>query len=563
MGLFEERYNIQKNIQKDTFLQRQYNELISLANELKQKPIESLTYSDFSVYYKTGSRREYEEAYFAHRMRLNVFALVCMLSDDMRMIPYLQDAIWSVLDEFTWALPAHIPLESNTEHCKTRLDLFSAGTAFTLAEILYILGEKFEPTVTERIRYEIRNRIFNPYLNGQPYEWETAKNNWAAVCAGSIGSAFLYLGNEDEIQCILPRVKKTLDCYLQGFGEDGACVEGISYWRYGFGYFTYFAQLLYQYTDGKDNLFDSPKVKSIALFQQNVKLQGNKTVSFSDVPNDNFRHRSGLSHFLKEKYNEVVIPDDDSALTFHSDSTYRFEHLIRDFAWRDTDNITSDTNIGLCYFADAQWYIKKTDKYDFAAKAGNNGESHNHNDIASFMLNISGESVIVDPGRGEYTADYFSVNRYKQFAPSAEAHSVPVFDGQKQKDGENHRGYIKRAEENTLVIGFDGAYDYPNLKEATRKFIFEDKRIILTDYIKFTDSPKCVTEHFVLAQKPKICEGYLLLNESCRLNVNQSMSCNIYEYTFSDGKRNKTVYLADLEILPYEKEIEITLEFII
>lgn len=81
----------------------------------------------------------------------------------------------------------------------------------------------------------------------------------------------LYLGTDEEIKTVLPRIKETLEYYLKGFGDDGACVEGINYWAYGFGYFTYFAQLLYQYSDGKDNLFDN--VENIALFPQNYGLK--------------------------------------------------------------------------------------------------------------------------------------------------------------------------------------------------------------------------------------------------------------------------------------------------
>ena len=91
-----------------------------------------------------------------------------------------------------------------------------------------------------------------------------------------------------------------MEYYLKGFGDDGACVEGINYWAYGFGYFTYFAQLLYQYSDGKDNLFDNKKVENIAVFPQKLWFKNNNTVTFSDC-GDKFTQRSGLIHFFKTK----------------------------------------------------------------------------------------------------------------------------------------------------------------------------------------------------------------------------------------------------------------------
>jgi hypothetical protein len=43
-----------------------------------------------------------------------------------------------------------------------------------------------------------------------------------------------------------------------------------------------------------------------------------------------------------------------------------------------------------------------------AIKGGNNGESHNHNDVGSFIIYTDGEPLFIDPGVGEYTAKTFS-----------------------------------------------------------------------------------------------------------------------------------------------------------
>lgn len=59
-----------------------------------------------------------------------------------------------------------------------------------------------------------------------------------------------------------------MDYYLQGFGPDGACLEGLGYWNYGFGYFVYYADLLRKRTRGEMDWFRAEKVGRIALFQQ-------------------------------------------------------------------------------------------------------------------------------------------------------------------------------------------------------------------------------------------------------------------------------------------------------
>lgn len=547
--LFTGKENIKENIKSDGFLQKQLAGIKKDAENLLKEDICVLRYSDFKIFYETGSRKEYEYEYFYHRRRLNDFALLSAVYTDNNMyLQHLQDTVWVILDEFTWALPAHIPIESSAEEIKTHIDLFAAETAFTLAEICVLFKDRFDKSVTERIQYEIRKRVIEPYLSGRKNSWDTLENNWSAVCAGSVGSAFLYLAEDSEIKAVLPRLKNTLACYLEGFGDDGVCVEGLNYWIYGFGYFTYFAQLLYEYTNGEENLFENQKVRNIAMFPQKICFKNNKTASFSDCGN-NFIHRYGLMNFLARRYDGVIVPDKSSALDFDGDNCYRFAHLIRDFVWCDQKEKSKETESGTFeYFKDAQWYVKICPAYEFAAKAGKNNESHNHNDIGAFLLNVNGKSVIIDPGRGEYTADYFSDRRYEYFAPSAAAHSVPIINGKLQKEGETHFGKIIEADNNKLVIELGNAYDEESLQNLIRIFEFSDDRIIITDNVKFNKDPNTITEHFVFEEKPLVCEDGLVtggIHMSYDTNI---FSCTMSEKTFaSNYDTYKTVYMADLE----------------
>ena len=69
----------------------------------------------------------------------------------------------------------------------------------------------------------------------------------------------------------------------------------------------------YQYSDGKDNLFDNKKVENIAVFPQKLWFKNNNTVTFSDC-GDKFTQRSGLIHFLKQKYSQIAVHDDNLSL---------------------------------------------------------------------------------------------------------------------------------------------------------------------------------------------------------------------------------------------------------
>ena len=562
--LFSERKNIERNIKNDAFLKKQLELIKETAEQLESQPIRSLTFGDFMTFYVTGSRKEYEYEYFLHRKRLNAFAvLAAVYEDNGKYIEALQNAIWAVTDEFTWALPAHIPSGTDIDDCKKMIDLFAAETAFTLAEISDILGDRLDPVIIKRINYEVRKRVIEPYLSGKENTWDALENNWAAVCAGSVGGAFLYLADEDEIKSVMPRLLETMSCYLNGFGEDGACVEGINYWIYGFGYFVYFAWLLFQYS--LTDLFDNGKIEKIALFQQRVMLKNNKTVSFSDC-SDKFLHRSGLSHFLAERFEGVIVPDDENAVGFNDDACYRFAHLIRDFAWRNPCVTAGEVQNGYVYFKDAAWYVKKTDTYDFAAKAGTNGESHNHNDIGGFLINAYGESIITDPGRGEYTAEYFGEGRYDYFAPSAHAHSVPIIGGKVQRGGGEYFGRITHASDEELVIDFNHAYDDKNISELTRRFEFGGDTIKMTDTICFAEKPESITEHFVAAIEPVQCNGGLIIGGVHMMYDTESVKFTSEKISFTDGhNQSKTVYTIDLELCGEKtsfeavfKDIEVT-----
>ena len=285
--LFTEKKHIKENIKNDLFLQKQLEAIKADADVLMKEEISSLSYNAFKTFYITGSRKEYEYEYFHHRRRLNHFAVLsAVYEDNSEYIRFLQDALWAVLDEFTWALPAHIPQETEIAECETWIDLFAAETAFTLSEIASMFGNRLDNMITKRIVHEVRRRVIIPYLSGRKNSWDYLENNWSAVCAGSVGAAFLYLADDSEIKKVMPRLKNTLECYLKGFGNDGACVEGINYWIYGFGYFIYFARLLYEYTCGEENLLNNDKVKNIALFPQKIYFKNNNTVSFSDCDNN-------------------------------------------------------------------------------------------------------------------------------------------------------------------------------------------------------------------------------------------------------------------------------------
>lgn len=67
-----------------------------------------------------------------------------------------------------------------------------------------------------------------------------------------------------------------------------------------------------------------------------------------------------------------------------------------------------------------------------SAKGGNNGESHNHNDVGSFVLYCDGKPVVIDIGTGVYEKKTFSPQRYEIPQMQSLYHNLPIIGGEGQ-----------------------------------------------------------------------------------------------------------------------------------
>ena len=105
----------------------------------REGPVSAVRFSEYIIYQETGSLKKYEAAYFARRKRLNTYALMALVyPEEGEHLLQLQDTVWAICDEYTWALPAHIAWRTGRDPgC---IDLFSAETGFALSMIRHLLG---------------------------------------------------------------------------------------------------------------------------------------------------------------------------------------------------------------------------------------------------------------------------------------------------------------------------------------------------------------------------------------------------------------------------------------
>ena len=545
-----------EKVRNDNSYRPLIDRLYELYNDHCEGDIPSEKYSLYKLYFETGDRNTYEKTYFSKRIRMNTLAILCLIYPERNeYIEKLQDTIWAICDEYSWFLPAHAQNYPETEY--DTVDLFSSETAFALSEIKYLLGDRLDNLINKRIDDEIRRKVLNPFKI-KIQRWERWENNWAAVCAASVGASFMYQAPE-EFSEVRERISSSINCFLNGYKDDGACLEGLAYWEYGFGFYIWYADLLEEFTCGEENLFDSEKVKNIADFAQKIYLAKNVTTSFSDsIGHGNLM--VGMCHFLKERYGDKMILPPSGLKT--DDHCGRWCHHIRSFVFYNSEYKDAPFNNNAEYLLpDAAWYIKRTPSYSFAIKGGNNAEPHNHNDIGSFIFAVGERQLIADLGCGEYTSDYFRPEtRYSILCNCSFGHSVPIINGKAQCEGEEYKGELC-LQNGSVLVDMKNAYDDEGLKKLQRKISFSENAITLSDSFEFIGEGEYVCR-LVLYEEPIINDGKVFF-DGLSIEYDNSKWSAFYKrdvHTLHISNEKINVYLMDFKPIKKQNNIELKIQ---
>lgn len=465
-------------------------------------------FQTYQLFFDTGNRQIYENGYFERRKQLTILGL--LLFDDPTHTEYknkLENLLFSICNEFTWCLPAHVDRnrEERTKDKAHTLDLFACETAYTLAELESLLGKHLSSSLLKVMRASIFDRVLQPFLD-QKWNFEKLDNNWSAVCSGSIGAAALYLMSpSEERSIILNRVNQSMDIFLSGFGRDGACVEGLSYWQYGFRYFTYYIDLLKQKEPTMvHSYFSKEKICSIAQFQQKMTISKRKVFNFSDSPEEIVPAFDLASYYHRLFPKEILLPDTTWEVSELIDHCGRWAPAFRTLLWdrkeREGQSLKKEQQYWL---EDAQVYIYKDDRMQFAAKGGHNGESHNHNDLGHFILYSHKEPLVIDLGAAEYTKDYFNGKRYDFIQTRSKGHSVPIINDQEQLTGKMAHVIVNSVNKNTKEIIYDLTHAYTVQELVSYKRTFscdpENVSIHIKDQFVFENNKNSLEQRLILS----------------------------------------------------------------
>jgi hypothetical protein len=161
-------------------------------------------------------------------------------------------------------------------------------------------------------------------------------------------------------------------------------------------------------------------------------------------------------------------------------------------------------DVGDAWLPDVQLMVSRlADGLFVAAHAGNNGKSHNHNDVGDFIVYADGQPVIIDVGSGTYTARTFSKDRYRLWFNTSAFHNLPAINGRQEQEGSafGARQVAYRVDGRGTRLTMDLAKAYPASAGvgAWKRSITAEKagRITITDSCRADSVFGSLTQSFM------------------------------------------------------------------
>jgi hypothetical protein len=253
----------------------------------------------FLDFTRTGNRARYEHELSARRTRLASLVLAECVEAKGRFADAIVDGVWSTCEETFWGYPAHLSLQRSggglPDASEPVIDLFAAEAAALLAWTDYLIApalDQVHKEIRQRIVHEINRRILTPYLERDDFWWmgldaksaERPLNNWNPwINSNCLACALLIESNAPRRARIAYKVVRSLDRFLESYGEDGGCDEGPGYWGRAGGSLFDNLELLHSATAGAFDVYDVPKIQNIGRYIYRVNIADDWYVNFADA----------------------------------------------------------------------------------------------------------------------------------------------------------------------------------------------------------------------------------------------------------------------------------------
>ncbi len=463
------------------------------------------------------------------------------------------DILWAICEETTWIPPDHInhmhnhmytgvlklALPDVTEY--NFIDLYSGICGGTLGWTYYFLKDRLDeesPLLAKRIEVELWKKIIIPFMTHDDLTWFGYHghkiNNWNPWILSSIIPACLCVIKDEDYRIeFMARALEKFDIYANNCALDGASDEGPGYWNVGGGACLDMFELIKDATGGNINLLDTDFARNVGEYIAHANMKDDLYANFADcgmklsvgyfayryakITNSDYLKSFVLSR--KEAWNVPAI---------NIVSMYR--HLKCMFEFSEMKDIEkTEFKHKDVWLPDSQhFYAKSNDeRVSVAAKGGYNNESHNHNDLGSFIYMLDNEAAICDLGGLRYTAKAFSPGRYDFWIVNSTAHNCAKIGSFDEHDGDNYKseevGHSLTDTHASVTLELKDAYEEAAGIVSYKRTLDLDKNtnaLSITDDILLKNADTA-NVHFMTRHEVEITENgvNILLRDGKKVNI--------------------------------------------
>ena len=515
--------------------------LLAYADDWHQKPWPMLTAGMFASFIRTGSRRDCETPYFDRRRKLCSAVLHVCLTGEETLLPDVEDGLVLLCEESVWAISAHAGLNKDHPFPDDQgriVDLFAAQTGMILSFTFQLLESVLHPDLYDRVRREVERRILRPFMEKDDEWWmgfyRKDLNNWTPWILSNIlmtANVWRWGGME-----LVSRACMMLDRWLACVPEDGGCDEGAGYWNMAGGAFLDCLMAL-ESLCGVD-LWQSEKVRRMMAYPELVYLGSGWFANFADCDARPYISGERLQYAGIKTGNAALVRMGaemwGSPLKELNDTPHLSRVLMRILSKPAAVEAAAVQSKDV-YLPDLQVRLVEKDGIIAAMKGGHNNESHNHNDVGSFLIMAKGDMQVVDAGNMVYTAKTFSDRRYELWNCRASYHNVPIIDRYEQQPGQQYAARDVQGLPDGLALDMAAAYPVEaGVQRYQRTMRLSEGGFTLRDEIVCAEAP--VTWVFMLRHEPEIMADGCVLKSGFRIRWGQGLSAQAEPIDITDGR---------------------------
>ena len=415
---------------------------------------ESINIIYFSDFRENGDRDRYQNFIFSKRNKLLALAMGEIMEGKGRFMNDILNGLFSVCEETWWGVPAHYGPKMPQPELQT-LALFSGETGGMMSWMYYMFKEpirRFSPLLEKRIQSEISRRVLEESMNRKEW-WRTASMNWNPWICSNWMACVLFAEPDNEKRVRYMRlILESLDAFIDGYPEDGGCDEGAHYWDRAAGSLYDCLILLNKATDGYVDLSQNRKVSLMGDYLCKMNIGDGYFVNFADagprltphvdwypyglyLNSRQLQSMTAKTAFEKKYFEDPASVYTGAYLYMLNRELMLLSHLSRLKSSEGQNVLLFDSWLPRIQVLTARSVRNSTEGLFLAAKGGHNAESHNHNDVGSFIVYADGHPLFIDPGVGTYRKETFNSDRYKIWSMQSGYHNLPQINGVDQMQG--------------------------------------------------------------------------------------------------------------------------------